>query len=273
MIHLERTLVSSLCILAAVASLSGCATSRNAKLTQEFLADLPVLKSVCEKYSAGDRIYRRVEEVQGIFKAGVVNPYPDWGSQYGMDAPWVRHVTSPSLYTNVGDPRGGNYWYIEAPPSYGGAPNGRFQRSYLWPSSSRVTETDTVRSDPRPVSREGMLLADRARDVLTLQSEYAWIAEELTTQEMRKHWIAGGKLKVFRLSDGEVLAERVNFYRATGPMVQMAWSSGVSCDNRISSGYQLGEFIKGTNPEFIKYVLRPPSIGPTVEQLKTLAGE
>lgn len=88
---------------------------------------------------------------------------------------------------------------------------------------------------------------------------------------MRKHWIAGGSLKVFKRSNGGLLAERINFYRATGPLVQMAWAIGVGCDN-ASSKYNAGKFVADTNAQFIKHVLRPPTIKPTIEQLNKISG-
>ncbi len=128
MIDMKNKAFAAISTLAILAMLGGCST--NARLTNEFLADLEVLKSVCEKYSAGDYVYRRVDEVQGVFKASVVNPYPDWGSQYGMKAPWVSYAIRNNLFVDVGDTKGGSYWYVEAPPKYGDERIGIFRRNY-----------------------------------------------------------------------------------------------------------------------------------------------
>jgi len=116
MIDMNKAAFTAISVLTVLAALSGCATSKKARLTNEFLADLNVLKATCEKYSAGDRVYEQVDGVEGVFKAGVVDPYPDWSSQFGMKAPWVNFSTGDDIYTNVGEPKGGSYWYVESPP-------------------------------------------------------------------------------------------------------------------------------------------------------------
>ena len=58
-------------------------------------------------HSAGDRVYRRVEDVKGIFKAGVIDPYPNWADQYGMVAPWVNVTTGVRIDLDAGNPKGG----------------------------------------------------------------------------------------------------------------------------------------------------------------------
>ncbi len=272
MIDMNKAAFTAISVLTVLAALSGCATSKKARLTNEFLADLNVLKATCEKYSAGDRVYEQVDGVEGVFKAGVVDPYPDWSSQFGMKAPWANFSTGDDIYTNVGEPKGGSYWYVESPPKYGSEPGGGFRRSYLWPSDRLATADLLTLSDPPPVS-DGRVLVDKIRNVTNLRSEYGWVAEDLTTEDMRNHWITGGRLKIFRRSNGSILAERINFYRATGPLVKMAWAIGVGCDNAKSSGYDASRFVADSNPLFIKHVLRPPKFGPSGKQLKTISGD
>lgn len=258
-------------LFATLLATGGCASSGR-KNAEAFFSDLQVLNEVCTSQKAGDRVYRRVDEVQGIFRATVVNPNPDWGDQYGMESPYATLSVGADMYTNIGDPKGGSYWFVEAPPAHGSNADKPYRRNYLYVTGKLPTPWQIATSNPAPLSADGEVLGERKISAQRLLSRYAWAVEDLTTTDLRKHWIAGERIKIFdRISD-EILAERVNFYRATGPGVRMSWAPGVGCDNSASN-YLGGKFVAQNDALFIKYVLKPPSTRPSSEQLKQFSGE
>ena len=171
------------------------------------------------------------------------NPDGDfqWADQYGMVEPWALANGDWNQSAVELGIRGKGYWFKEQHPDFG-KPQGPpyFRTTYLDRKSFKVD---------------------------TLSARYGYTTEDLTTNELRKRWIGGGKLKIIDLQTNEVLAERTDYYRATGPGVKMAWASGVSCPpgpKRLTNT---------SSPEFILAVLKPSNELPTDQQLLQIKGE
>lgn len=254
----------------AVVLLAGCMDSYHESVLK---ADLNLLKGICEKYGAGETIYRVVEGVQGVFQVKVRNPYPNWRDQFGLDEPWgvAFERDTPVLLKDRSSAAGDKYWFYEQQPPWGSPRTDPYRRTVLTRTGQRPTDAE-IKSGERYLDADGYVAGVITIRTRRLKSKYGWTTEDLTTQEMRKHWISGVRLKVMSLETQEILAERVDFYRATGPAVKLAWSAGVSCGNP-SLGYGKSRFIAKHNYDFITLVLRPTSARPTVAELNSLGEE
>lgn len=266
-----KTLMAGLRWLSCLAlvGLAAC-ESKSQKNERELKADLEVLKGICRQYEAGDHIYRTVENVRGLFVANEnLKPNPRWGDQFGLASPWAHHEQAGGghLQLGQGDPKGGGYWFVEGMRAHGSTSESRFQRIALIRSDRRPNPAGPFSSYPPRLTKDGFYYSEKAFEVDSLLSEYVLTSEDLTTPEMRKHWITGGRVRLAERASGEVLAERIEFYRASGPAVLMAWVSGVYCQ-------QLDEFksayVANNGALFVKYVLKPKKESPDDDQLNAI---
>ena len=75
------------------------------------------------------------------------------------------------------------------------------------------------------------------------QSRYGYTWDDISTQEDRHYWVAGGRLRVVDLETGEVVAERVGYvieryFGATGPTFnQSPWSNTIGLDTTCPTRY------------------------------------
>jgi hypothetical protein len=228
--------------------------------------DLAYLREICAK-EAGDKIYRTVDNVQGVFQMKQRNPDEDtkWGNQLGLEEPWAfafgdkYHHSAASLGT-----QGRGYWFVEQHSKIGAQTGKEFRRKILMATENKAKSEISNGA----ISIEGFLLTQKEINVGVLKSQYGYTTEDLTTPELRRRWISGGKLRIVNLQTNEVLGERLDYYKATGPEVPMAWSPRTSCprNSRFSvSGASL--------VFFINFVLKPPVQAPTENQLSLISQE
>lgn len=228
---------------------------------REFQEDVAYVKELCAKYG-GDKIYKTVDDVEGVFQMKARNPDQDkqWADQFGMVEPWAQAFGDrDSGAVRLGTRRGQGYWFIEQQPGFGMPAGPPYRRTLLILTPNKAAPDDFQAI----VSVDGLRLKQHEISVPTLKSRYGYATEDLSTPELRKRWIGGGKLKIIDLRTNEVLAERTDFYRATGPGVQMAWAAGTAC--RVDEMTYLAGFIRS--------VLRPPRSLPTEQQLSQLKEE
>ncbi len=83
----------------------------------------------------------------------------------------------------------------------------------------------------------------------TRLSRYGYTWDDISTQEDRHFWVAGGRLRVVELETGEVVAERVGYilepyFGVTGPTFnQSPWRNARKCPIRITAFSNQREFI------------------------------
>jgi len=238
---------------------------------------------LCAK-DGGDKIYRTVENVQGVFQMRARQPesyrrpdgtfYYAMRDQYGMEDPYGRaQGDKENLEGYVGlspifpekPPRGEQgYWFIEQQPSRASSGESGYRRSFL----ARVE--DYPDSQARTDKAKPVYEVKQIKNVRTLRSRYGYLTEDLTTKEMRNNWIGAGRITVIDLLTNEVLAERKGYFRASGDLLPphgIRWTeSGAFHQERIcpSDSYLLG---------FLHKVLTPPKGFPTNEQLESIAVE
>jgi len=227
-----------------------------------FEEDVAYVKELCAK-NGGDKIYRTVENVEGVFQMRARNPDQDaqLRDQFGMFDPWGYAQDDIS---DMGVPVGykaDTYRYFEMQPAYG----------VKGPPFRRKIEVDTGRKvgdvvwNALPEKKNEAIWEYRTFEVTKLRSRYGYITEDLSTPEMRKRWIAGGRIKIVDLQTNEVLAERVGYFRAIGPQARSAWSGASAYQNeRICPP-------KSSLAPFLLSILRtPPGVVPTPELVESL---
>jgi len=222
-----------------------------------FQEDLAYVRSLCA-IGGGDRIYRRVDNVEGVLQMKSRNPdgVYQWADQFGMAEPWALAFGDTDRGAVELGIRGAGYWFIEHRSPHGALEGSAGRRQALVSTATRTKLTGPEVF----ASAEGFLMDRRQLKVTTTVSRYGYTTEDLTTEAMRRRWIAGGRLKIIDLQTNEVLAERVGFYRAMGPAYKMAWAAGTSCRSDELTYFQ----------GFIKSVLRPPVNVPTELDLKRI---
>jgi len=232
---------------------------------------------LCAK-DGGDKIYRTVENVQGVFQMRARLPdhsrkpdgtsYNAMSDQYGLEDPynWAhgdRDDLSGWVGGSTGYPeksKGGNgYWFIEQQPKRGSLEGTGYRRSYL----------SVVNNPPawKVSSNKGNPIYEvkEMPNVGRLLSRYGYLTEDATSQEMRGNWIGSGYIRIFDLQTNELLAERKGYFRAAGdmlPAMGILWSSAFSCPSKDPS---IGHFLHS--------VLKPVSGFPSTAQLQSIAKE
>jgi hypothetical protein len=237
---------------------------------------------LCAK-DGGDKIYRAVENVQGVFQMRARLPdyprnpdgtfYNAMSDQYGMEDPYGRAMGDKSeLSSEVGmssirpetPPRGKHgYWFIEQLPRRASPEGSGYRRSY-WSVVENPPEWKVRAKGGKP-----MYEVKKMSNVSKLLSRYGYLTEDLTTTEMRDNWIGAGRIKIIDLQTTEVLAERRGYFRASGDLLPPGadrWTaSGAGSQGRICP--------EGSVWSFLHAVLKPPADFPKAEQLESIARE
>ena len=240
----------------------------------------------------GDKIYRTVENVQGVVQVrarpdaitskpgglsdqyGMVDPY-GWAMGDRNDMNGIVGEASIREKVTITNARGEEvsgernmpigkqgYWFVEqqlkdVPPT-----GNRYLRTYLANNpSNKVSQSE---SDANP------LFIRKQSEVSQLRSRYGYLTEDLTTKAMRDDWIGAGRIKIVDLQTNEVLAERTGYFRASGdllPTSGLRWTaSGAFHQDRICPS-------DSALLDFLHAVLSPPKGFPTKEQLESIAKE
>jgi hypothetical protein len=218
----------------------------NGKLDElQFQKDVVYVKELCTKFG-GDKIYRTVDNVEGVFQSTYRSPVTDamLRDQLGMPDPWARvQLDSENPALGVGPKaaeQGANgYWFLEQ--RLGNAEGPPYRRRFS-------TSYD-----------------DAGMTVKTLRSRYGYQAVDISTPEMRSRWIAGGRISLIDLETKEVLAERTGFFRALGPNYRDAWGGVLGTGHICPATEYMGSFVRR--------VLRPRQERPSEVEMKMLREE
>ncbi|GGC66492.1 hypothetical protein [Undibacterium terreum] len=211
---------------------------------QKFKEDVAYEQALCAKYG-GDKIYKTVENVEGIFR--INERHPDYDSQlrdqFGMIDPYGNAQGDPSSageFLNdqrIASKRG--YIYAETQIKYDskGPP---YKRFYLKPTGKKIGD-----KYPGAENRLNPELEIVEEQVAQLASHYGYVIDDLSTRELRERWIGGGRIRIIDLRTNEVLAERIGYFRAPGMSVPLHWAaSGLSVtDHFCPQGSSLKQFL------------------------------
>jgi hypothetical protein len=185
--------------------------------------------------TAGKRISRRVDNVEGIYVMKLRPERPNYSDQFAMNDPYGKDLGGKWGYigsflrgefqaTHIGVPKEGSpprlgYRYVEAQdPSDG-------QRYRYVGSMKEVTNTSSVLmgGDGKTTFKTKKFVLDQLPAV-TPGPRYGVTYDDISTREEREYWIAGSSLKVIDLQTSEVIAERVGY--------MMDWAQGSKAGGR-----------------------------------------
>jgi hypothetical protein len=191
---------------------------------QERLANAEALfKERCQ--TAGEKIYRTADKVEGIFLMKLRPNDINFGDQYKMDDPYgsdlggegyITSFVKGSFQANTsGTPAPGSpprlgYRYVDALDPQDG-------KRYRYTGTVReVTRNSSplIGGDGKPFTTNAFVL-DKTL-ATGPQPRYGVTYDDISTREDRDYWIAGSSLKVIELKTNEVMAERIGYMMDRG---------------------------------------------------------
>lgn len=216
------------------------------------------LAHYCKEY-AGEKIYRKIADVEGVFHINPHIPYSiATGDQYDTPSPWIQTQQSRSEYKIFEGGGKTGYLFVEyhAQPGSTGPP-------YLRSLISYKNDLEDLSGQPADRSKESLFYFSK-QSVGSLESEYGWRVEDLTTTAMRDQWISGGTVQIVELASNELLAEHTGFYIGKGAFERgKSWAiAKYPMTDMCMGSYQL--------ESFIRKVLVPPKTLPSNERLDSL---
>lgn len=188
---------------------------------QERLAKAEALfKERCQ--SAGEKIYRTADKVDGIFLMKLRPKDINYGDQYKMDDPYGRDVGGDGYITNFllgrnakgslveqGQERSG-YRYVEALDPQDGK---RYRYTGAVREVTRIS-SPLIGGDGKSFKTIAFVLEKTS--ATGPQPRYGVTYDDISTREDRDYWIAGSSLKVIDLKTHEVMAERIGYMMDRG---------------------------------------------------------
>ncbi len=180
---------------------------------------------LCKK--SGEKIYRTVENVEGIFLMKLRPGPTNFGDQFKLDDPYGRDLEGDGYIQSFvrgsyqaqtsgtpipGAPSRIGYLYLEAIDLNDG-------KRYRYTGGMKVTG----RKDPSAPNVQIYLKRDPNYDLNIYRfvldrvpatdqpPRYGVTYDDISTRQEREYWIAGSSLKVIDLKTSEVMAERIGY--------------------------------------------------------------
>ena len=167
--------------------------------------------------TAGEKIYRTAENVEGIFLMKIRPKEINYGDQFKMDDPYGRDLggegyiqsfargfeTRQSQFASGSPPRLG-YRYVEAIDPKDG---------------KRYRYTGRIDQPSLRDKRYGEWVREFVLDKVPATGpapRYGVTYDDISTREEREYWIAGSSLRVIDLKTNEVMAERIGYMMDRG---------------------------------------------------------
>jgi len=232
-----KSFVKSLSTLVFLSALAvGCSTQGTAQPSVELqrsraLVAEAMFQDRCK--TAGEKIHKTVENVEGFFLMKVRPKEINFDNQFAMDDPYGRDFGGDAYFGSflrgryqfeskdipVGAPPRLGYRYVEAIDPQDG-------RRYRYTGEIKdVTRISSVMmgGDGKTTFKTRDFVLDR---VLASgpTPRYGVTYNDISTREEREYWIAGSSLKVIDLQTNEIIAERVGY--------MMDWAQGSRAGGR-----------------------------------------
>jgi hypothetical protein len=162
--------------------------------------------------SAGEKIYKTVENVQGVYLMKI-RTSTNFGDQFKLDDPYGHDSTDKEYILNF--LRG--YYHQRNEPAIPGSPP---RTGYTYVEAVEPADGQRYRYTGRveePWKTNKSYLEGYKRFVLDKTPaagpapRYGVTYDDISTREEREHWIAGSSLKVVDLQTNEVIAERIGY--------------------------------------------------------------
>ena len=227
--------------------------------------------------TAGEKIYRTADKVEGIFLMKLRPEGINYGDQFRMDDPYgsdlggegyvISFVRGSFQANTSGTPAPGSpprlgYRYVEALDPLDG-------KRYRYTGSIReVTRTSNplIGGDGKSFKTKEFVL-DKTLSPGPLP-RYGVTYDDISTREEREYWIAGSLLKVIDLKSNEVMAERIGYMMDRGQGSRVGGRSPwlLAADNACPSFFRnpklppLGHGAQAQSrqtQDFVEKVLKP----------------
>ena len=232
--------------------------------------------------TAGERIHRTVDAVDGIYLMKVRPEGKNLGDQFKLDDPYGNDLRGdayimsflrgsyPSWRPDRPDwPARAGYLYVEAKDPQSGQ-RYRYTGS-LKPVRKKDATAPAIRRELQRDPTYDLNIYDFVLDKVPAQDprpRYGVTYEDISTREDREYWIAGSSLKVIDLQTNEVIAERIGYMmdRAQGskaggrsPWLLAADNACPSFDRFPGARVQTPSSAKQRRQtaDFVEKVLRP----------------
>ncbi len=248
--------------------LNGCATEASTADAKGRLATARALFSKrCE--TAGEKIHRTVDEVEGVILLKLREKSEDVDSQFVLDDQYGNDLNGTGYISTFlrgsyqastkGTPRPGSpprlgYLYTDAinPKDgiryryTGGVREHEVLSSIIVGGSGKMFKTTEYVVDGAPTSSP--------------MPRYGVTYDDISTRQEREYWIAGSSLKIIDLNTNEVIAERIGY------MMDMSQgdNSGGRAPWLFASDHACPSFTSGQAGQaqiFVEKVLHPALIG------------
>lgn len=172
--------------------------------------------------SAGERIHRTVESVDGLVWMKWRPASSNQWDQYRLDDPYGSDCGADSCILNLlrvtrgaelnpqeASRHPGRYDFVESTdPKDGKMYRYRAEMLLPWKQEEVDAHRKLTGRDPESYSYRVKLMREPI-DRLTAKYGLTWA--DISTREDRDHWIAGGSLQVVDLHTSEVIAERIGY--------------------------------------------------------------
>jgi len=174
--------------------------------------------------TAGEKIHRTVNNVEGVFLLKVRPEEINYGNQFAMDDPYGRDLGGEGYIKNFLLGRNARGSLVDINPVRNGY---RYVEVVDLKDGRRYRYTGVVRVVGKQDATAHNIQAELKRNpnydlniyafVLdktiapTTPPRYGVTYDDISTREERDYWIAGGSLKVIDLEANEVIAERIGY--------------------------------------------------------------
>lgn len=263
---------------AGCAAQGGAANRPNAQEKQERLQTAEAMfRERCK--TAGEKIYRTVENVEGIFLMKVRPRETNYDDQFALTDPYGDDLGGDGYigsfvrgsYDSMRSPNPRPGWPSRLGYSYVEAIDPKDGKRYRYTGSIKeVTHTSSILIGGDGKSFKTI---DFVLDRIVVSGpipRYGVTYEDISTRAEREHWIAGSSLKVLDLQTNEVIAERIGYMMDRG----QGNTSGGRSPWLLAADHACPDFHRFPNPvvvvpgstaqtrqaqDFVEKVLKPSS--------------
>jgi len=208
-------------LLAAALLLTACVSSERAAQQKAAREHYTIGKAKMEAYCkiAGEKIYRTVDNVEGVYLLKIRPEKINFGDQFRMDDPYghdgggdlyirgfLREQIKPKKPNPAGSPPRNGYLWVEAIDPQDGV---RYRYSGTW-KDVLVHGSILMGGDPNHQWYVHDFVLDKT-PATGPAPRYGVTYDDISTREDRESWIAGSSLRVIDLQTQEVLAERIGY--------------------------------------------------------------
>lgn len=158
--------------------------------------------------SAGEKIYRTVDNVEGIFLLKVRPEKINFSDQFALDDPYGRDCGGDACIMQLLYGRNQQGHLVERNPV---KPGYRYVDVIDPMNGRRYRYVAYLGLPPDLKGRSEPMLLLRREPAPDPPPRYGVTYEDISTREDREVWVAGGSLKVIDLQANEVIAERIGY--------------------------------------------------------------